>query len=465
MMNQLKGKKVLEDYLNRVEALLDADPLRLIREGAPPNDEERDLLTHPSMPDRDRIYSFPGLVERFVQMARSRIPEEIFVLERANTAQAKVVQHLEATLKSAKQLPIRESTAVRRTLADALAAFEAFRAALQSRNTACRGGRAAEYTKRQPSVDAAERKYHTLLDGLFRGLTDLLPALPPSELRRLVEVLRQTTGALRAAYDRELSATEEERTVREGLFLSPHRMPEARQVVVDYLKALLLHLQTVRKRALLYKPPLIDAAAVLARHESALDLLPYFRELETRVKPANPIERARKFLIAVMPVGRLASPYTSAVTSRGKETRMVECNYYNPTNVMILSGQADVARQPGEVSECDRALGEYVFDTLTLHRDWIRDPVGVGKEKGPYYSILKARLEPALAPLLKDTFDLRWHFSADFARFMDHLRGMGEPLPHELDTWFRANLVNPDYEGGPPPAPDAGPRRGLFGVH
>jgi hypothetical protein len=109
-------------------------------------------------------------------------------------------------------------------------------------------------------------------------------------------------------------------------------------------------------------------------------------------------------------------------------------------------------------------LGEYVFDTLTLHKDWLRDPVGVGKEKGPYYSVQKARLEPDLAKLLLDTLDLRWHFSADFTRFVDSLRGAGEPLPHELDTWFRANLINPDYEGGAPPAPDAAPKRGIFGT-
>lgn len=462
-MLQLRGKKIIENYLARVEQELDRDAFAFFRTGVPPTEEETGIFACPGVEERDRIHTIPGLVDRFVQAVRARIPEEIFILERASAGHGKTVEQIELILKSAGRLPMRELTTARRALADAQTGYESFRAALQARNTACRGGRAGEYTSRQATVEQTRARYLKLCDELLLRLTELLPMLPQAELARIVGILRGTPAALASAFDRELSASEEERTGRAAVFLSPLKIADARLAAVEHMKALLLHLNTVRRRALLFKSPVVDMRAIFPRHDAILSLLPYFQDLASRVKPASPIENSRAPILTVIPVGRLASPYTRAVTSKGKETRMVEVNYYNPTNVMVISGAADAAREPGEVSEIDRVLGEYVFDTLTLHKDYIRDPVGVGKEKGPYYSVTKARLQPELAELLKDTLDLRWHFSEDFVRFADSLAGRGEPLPHELDTWFRCNLVNPDFEGGAPPAPeDAG--RGRFGV-
>lgn len=463
-MLQLKGKKLIENYLTRVEEALERDPLELFRAGAPPDDEEREIFACPGVEERDRLYTIPGVVERFIQAVRDRIPEEMFMLDRALAAHGKAGEQIELILKSAGRLPLRELTAARRALADAHAGFDALRAAFQTRNTACRGGRAGEYPARQAAVEDAGKAYARHLDELLARLVALLPMLPRDHLARVVGALAATLPALRAAFDRELSASEEERAGRGALFVSPLKFSDARFLAVEHIKTLLLHLQTVRRRALLYKTPTVDARAIKPRHEAILEMLPYFRELAARVKPVNPVETGRQPLVAILPVGRLASPYTRAITSKGKETRMVEVNYYNPTNLMIVSGTADAAREPGEVSEIDRVLGEFVFDTLTLHKDWIRDPVGVGKEKGPYYSVAKARLEPKLSEILKDTLDLRGHFSEDFVRFTDSLAGRGPDLPHELDTWFRCNLINPDFEGGPPPPADDAPPAGFFRI-
>jgi hypothetical protein len=164
------------------------------------------------------------------------------------------------------------------------------------------------------------------------------------------------------------------------------------------------------------------------------------------------VERNRQWRVAIYPTGRFTSPYTRKITSKGKETRMVEGLYYHSTNVLLLSGHADQVREDDEVSEVIRVFGEYIFDTLTMNVEYIRDPIGVGKEKGNYYSVIKGRQQPDLAKILKDTLDLRYHFSEDFVRFICQLEEGKEELSPELFIWFMTTLVAVDYaEKNPQP--------------
>jgi hypothetical protein len=435
-----QGKKCVEKFIERVSVEFEEDPILFVYRGITLTDEEKEYLLYENFPASNRIYTLPGIISLFLCELREKIPEEIFRYYEYLQLFNKIVGQLENIL-SPRGGGKKKVYAILKTLLDDLSScFYDVSRKCRERNNKIRKNRRSNKEMFQRPVDEAVNRYIERCDKFEEVLIKVITSVPPDGLRRLVGVLKDGAGQLIDVYDSELRAGVNSRG-RVPVYCNPERLSEIKLLISDHIKPLFFQLVTARKRSMMYKVPIVDYEKIIDKYMEILEYFPYFLELESRIKP-KPILEDRRWKVVIFPTGRMSSPYTKAITAKGKETRMSYGFYYHLTNVIILSGTADEMTEEGEIPETERVFFEYIFDTLTQNGDYIRDPVGVDKEKGNYYSVIKKRVNPELKKILEDKLDLRYHFTEDCYKFIMKRRGdESVELNEEIYRWFVEKLV------------------------
>ncbi len=439
-----QGKQCIQKFIEKTTENLEKDPFNFLINGIVLDEDQTKYMIYPDMPQSDRIFNIPDLIQHFIDTIKNRIPEEIFKFDDYKKTFTKIVDQLSIVLRKVADADAKALLLTKNALGDIVTDFHNVQKELQKRNKLIRKNRNQEEEKFQIPVNNKIREFMEKCDEFELKFVEIVKILPPVEINKLVNVLRIGVGITLNVYDCELYGKLNARG-KVSVFYNPVLISEIKTIVTDFIKPLMFQLNTARKRTLMYKPPILNYEAIIEDWDNKLNLLTHFKHHEFLVKP-NPVSQDKDWKLVVFPAGRMASPYTKAITSKGKETRMTGGFYFSQTNTFLLSGTADDMLEEGEIPELSRILYEYVFDLLTHNPDYVKDPIGVEKEKGDYYKIIKKRLCPKLKDLLEDQLDLRYHFTEDLYYFVESLQNGGEKLPKELHVWFIKNLIDPSYE-------------------